>query len=112
MSIAEERLFRVKTLEIIDELTQIMGFVKELEKYWIENSEVLDQIQEILSRLRSEDRNYKYTRIVHVLMRYLSSIRNLSSMIQTKDIIFYKRLFESALVAIMRELDHLEENVY
>ncbi len=112
MSLAEERLFHIKTLEIIDELTQIVRFIKELERFWVENSEVLLQIRDILSRLRSNDRNYKYTRIVHVLTKYLSGIRNISSLVQVKSVLFYKRLFESTLVAIIREIDCLEEDIY
>lgn len=60
-------------------------------------------------KLRSEDRNYKYTKIVHVLTKYLNGIREFSSSTNIRGIIFYKKLFESTLVAIIRELDSLEE---
>lgn len=105
----EERLFVLKVNEIIDELTQIMTFINELEKMWFENSEVLGQIRDILTKLRSWDRNFRYTKIVHVLTKYLSGIRGFSSTISGKGILFYKRLFESTLVAIMQELDSPEE---
>ncbi len=41
----EERLLVLKTREIIDELTQIMMFVKKIEEFGFDNSETLKQIQ-------------------------------------------------------------------
>jgi len=108
----EERLFFLKTQNIIDELTQIMTFIKELENIWLKNTEILEQIHDILTKLRSGDRSYKYTKIVHVLTKYLSGIRNFSSSSSMKSIMFYKRLFESTLVAIIQELDSFEEEIY
>jgi len=69
----------------------------------------LEQIQSILSKLRSGDRSYKYTRIVHVLTKYLSGIRDFTSSTHAHGVAFYKKLFESTLVAIMQELDSLEQ---
>lgn len=63
-------------------------------------------------KLRSEDKSYKYTKIVHVLTKYLSGIREFSSTTDMRGILFYKKLFESTLVAIIRELDSLEEEMY
>ncbi|NDK19491.1 hypothetical protein GW819_01485 [Candidatus Gracilibacteria bacterium] len=108
----EERLFFLKTQNIIDELTQIMTFIKELENIGLKNTEILEQIHDILTKLRSGDRSYKYTKIVHVLTKYLSGIRNFSSSSSMKSIMFYKRLFESTLVAIIQELDSFEEEIY
>lgn len=112
MDFIEDRLFHLKVQEIIDEFTQIMIFVRELGKFWFENSEVLEQIQYILFKLRSGDRNYKYTKIVHVLTKYLSGIRMFSSTTNTKGVTFYKKLFESTLVAIMQELDSIEGRMH
>lgn len=109
IKLVEERLFYVKVQEIIDELIQITTFVKELGKLWFENSELLNQINTILSRLRSGDRNYKYTKIVHVLTKYLGGVRDFAATTNIKGVIFYKKLFESTLVAIIQELDDLDE---
>jgi len=111
MILIEERLFCLKTQHIIDELTQIMTFIKELERFWFRNTEVLEQIHNILTKLRSWDRSYKYTKIVHVLTKYLSGVRNFSSTSNMKNVMFYKRLFESTLVAIIQELDSFERDV-
>lgn len=106
--LVEERLFYIKIQEIVDEFMQITQFIKKLEEYWFENSETLSQIDEIIAKLRSGDRTYKYTKIVHVLTKYLNGIRDFSTNSDTKSILFYKKLFESTLVAIIQELDSIE----
>lgn len=108
---AEERLFHIKTQEILQDLTQIMSFIVALERLGFKNPEVVQNIHEIIRRLQSGEKDYKYTKIVHILTKYLSGIRNLSSTMDIEGVVFYKKLFESTLVAIIRELDYLEMEV-
>lgn len=103
----EDRLFCLKIEEIMAELTQIMSFMQELESLWFTDRKTLSQIHAILKKLRSGDRTYKYTEIVHILTKYLSGMRNFASTIHIKNILSYKKLFESTLVAIIREIDDL-----
>lgn len=112
LSSTEERQFFLKTREIIDELTQIMIFVQKIEEFGCNNSTILKQIQSIQMRLRCIDQDYKYAQIIHILTKYLGSIRRYSITIYINSVPFYKQLFEWTFLAITRELDYLEEDIY
>ncbi len=111
VGLMQERLFFLKTREIIDELTQIMISIKKLEVFGFDSTKELQQIHMIQSKLRSVDRNYKYTKVVHIITKYLKGMKKISLTTNTRGVFFYKKLFESTLIAITRELGYLEEDV-
>lgn len=102
----EDRLFFLKIQETVDELIQIVNFTQELKRFWLENRKVLRQIHAILIKFQSGGRD-KHTKIVHVIEKYLNGIRNFLSNTRMS-IVSYKKLFESALIAITKEVDSLE----
>ena len=106
----EDRLLSLKTQEITDELKQIIIFIKALEELWLESQKTLENINIILSKLHSRDRDYGYTDIIHVLAKYLSGVREFSSNRSLESIVHYKKLFETTLVAMMEEIENIENN--
>lgn len=106
----EDRLLSLKIQEITDELKQIIIFINALEELWLESKNTLKQINIILTRLQSSNHDYRYTNIVHVLAKYLSGIREFSSTRTLESIVHYKKLFETTLVAIMKEIANIEKD--
>ena len=102
---AENRLLFIKTQELINEFTQVLIFFEELEKYWQGDTEILQKIQRLHSRLCVPEKTDEYMRIVNLLSRYLREIWNFASITENKSVIFYKKIFESALISITNELD-------
>lgn len=104
-----DRWLYIKTQEIVSDLTQILIFTKKLEKSGAEHLEVCDQLSDLLSQLQQGKRDNRYMQIVQVITKYLDSIRNFVENTDIHWALSYKALFESTIIAIRRELDHLEE---
>lgn len=105
----EERIFFLHAWEIIDEFDQIIIFIKKIEQFGFDNSETLGKILFIQSELRSIRGNYKYCKIISILEKYLNGIKNFTVTTNMNSVFFYKKLFESILVAVARELHYLNE---
>ena len=104
-----ERLLYIRIQSIVDELTQIGSFISEFERLWLQHSKVLDQIDMIINSLRSRERAQISLQKIRVVTKYLNGMQSYSSSQGTKNIILYKKLIESTLVAILREISHLED---
>lgn len=105
----EERIFFLHAWEIMDEFEQIMIFIKKIEQFGFDNSEALGKIHFIQSELRSIRGNYKYSKIISILEKYLNGIKKFTISTNMNNIFFYKQLFESTLMAVARELHSLKE---
>ena len=99
-----DHLLYSKTQNVIDELNHIITFINELERHGIRKSKVYNQIGLILQILESDTLSPEHIRTVNILTKYLSGIKDFLSMNKAKGVLFYKRLFESTLVAIMQDL--------
>ncbi len=86
LSCMEERLFFIKTQELINEFTYILLFFEELEKNGIGNSEILEDIRHIHSELCASGKNDRHVKIVNVLSRYLRDVWHISNKEKNKGI--------------------------
>lgn len=109
INLIKDRWLYIKSQEVISDLTQILIFTKKLEKAWAEHLEVCDQVSDLLSKLQWEKRDSKYIQVVQVITKYLDGIRNFVENTRIRWALSYKKLFESTIIAIRRDLDHLEE---
>ena len=108
INLIKDRWLYIKTQEVISDLTQILIFTKKLEKSWTEHLEVCDHLSDLLSKLQWEKRDSRYMQIVQVITKYLDGIRNFVENTDIRWALSYKTLFESTIIAIRRDLDHLE----
>lgn len=104
----KDRNICLRTREIIDEISQIMMFVKKTEELGFDNSNIEMQINFIQARLRTVNTDSKSIEIISIMNKYLTGIKNFSLDSNLQGIFFYKQLFEGTISAIVRELTILE----
>lgn len=110
MSVNDAIIYRwddIKTREAITGLTQILQFVEKTNTV-VSRPFTYSKIEDILVRLRWKWRSYTCQRIIGVIRKYLLGIQRFLSKKWTQEIDFYKHLFDSTLIAIVREVESIE----
>ncbi len=103
----EKRWHDLKTGDAVHGLTLILSFAEKTKGvviYPITHS----KIAEILSKLRWKEGDNTYIQVIRIVWKYLWGIRRFLSKIGNREIFFYRNLFESTMVAIVREVEAIE----
>ena len=100
----EERFLLIKIRHIIDELSQMLMCIEKMEWLAWETIYIQEQIQYIQEFLRSMQDALLNKEIIHTIWRYLDDMKILVIESTALDIWFYKKLFESVVIAISRDL--------
>lgn len=109
----KDRWLYIKTREIVSDLQEILRFAKKMEKTEDKHLVICDQVNGLLSKLEWGKRDNQYMKIVQVITKYLDGIRNfvMNNNIEIRWAVSYRVLFESTMIAIVREVDCLEQQV-
>ncbi|MBC7503416.1 hypothetical protein H7169_00390 [Candidatus Gracilibacteria bacterium] len=111
INLIKDRWLYLKTQEIVNDLTQIKMLTSKSKKSGPKKMKVCNQIDKILTLLRSRDRDSKYIEIVDVINKYLNGIRRYFSNIDMRSFFGYNILFESTMIAITREVSLVDSSV-
>ena len=101
----EEKLYQMKIQMIIEELGRILTHLPELEKFWLIKNHIVNQIKNILSRLRFWNRDHSYKQTVNILARNLIYFTFPAQPETPQEMLAYKISCETAFAAIDKEID-------
>lgn len=107
MNSVTDRWLHIKTREIVNDLTQILIFIRKLERFWFNHLEAWDQVRRLLLLLRWDTTEWQYMEIVQVIAKYLNGIRDFTSNQHIRWALSYKVLFEFTVAAMIREIEWL-----
>ncbi len=104
----ENRWIYVKTHEIVNDLTDMLVVIRESERFWRIDWGVYNSTGNLIGKLQGGYGESMLTEVVHIINKYLLWVRKFLSNAPRQQLAFYKNLFESALTAIVREVQNLE----
>lgn len=97
-------IFFLRIQSIINELISIRTFFGKLSRLGFPNPQMIEQVTNIINKLRSKDQIYTSRVHIDMFSRYLMGMRECTAHTDIKGVFFYKILFESTLTAIVQEI--------